>query len=184
MALLPGSRKQEIKKILPILINVSKNFSDYKFIIAGAPGIPSDFYTDFIKNSDNLKLIFNQTYELLNFSKAAIVTSGTATLETALFNVPQIVCYKSNLLNYLIAINLIKLKYISLVNLIMNDKVVKEIIQQKLIVKNVNEELKKILNDRFRKNQILLYKNLKKKLIKEKSNDSIGKKIVKFLKNH
>ncbi len=184
VALLPGSRKQEIKKILPTLINVSKDFLDYKFIIAGAPGISSDFYTDFIKNSYNVKLIFNQTYELLTFSKAAIVTSGTATLETALFNVPQIVCYKSSLLNYLIAINLIKLKYISLVNLIMNDKVVEEIIQRKLIVKNINEELKKILNTKYRKNQILLYKNLKKKLIKEKSNNSIGKKIVKFLKNH
>ena len=181
IALLPGSRKQEIIKMLPLFVKVAQIFSDYKFIIAGSPGIDSEFYDKFIKKS-NVKIIIGNTYKILKISKAAIVTSGTATLETALFNIPQIVCYKSSTLSYLIAKRIIKLKYISLVNLIMDENIVKEIIQHKFIIKNVAYELNKVLNGEFRQKQLSSYKRLNHKLNEFKIKDSLGKKITDFLK--
>ncbi len=148
IALLPGSRKQEITQLLPVMLVATKYFPDYQFVIAGAPSQQQDFYESIftkVKNA-NIKLIFNQTYQLLSVSTAALVTSGTATLETALFNVPEVVCYKGSSVSYQIAKRLIDLKYISLVNLIADEEVVKELIQDECNEKNIQNELLNILN--------------------------------------
>lgn len=148
IALLPGSRKQEISIKLPIMLQVVQSFPEYQFVIAGAPSLSKEFYLPFL-NSSNVKVIYNDTYNLLNNSAAAIVTSGTATLETALFKVPQIVCYKGSAISYQIAKRLIKVKYISLVNLIADEEVVKELIQGDLTVDNLKEALSKLINPNF-----------------------------------
>lgn len=147
VALLPGSRKQEILKKLPVMLEVAKQFPDYQFIVAKAPGQEDAFYTAMLAPYPNVSSVRNQTYPLLKQSRAALVTSGTATLETALFHVPEVVCYKGNQLSYYIARKLIKVKYISLVNLIMDKEVVKELIQDELNPENCTRELKKILED-------------------------------------
>jgi len=144
IALLPGSRIQEIQKILPVFIKVADHFKMYQFVIAGAPGVTFEKYIPFIKKS-NLKVIKDHTYDLLQNSTAALVASGTATLETALFEIPQIVCYISNSLNYWIGKKLIKLKYISLVNLILNKEALTELIQDDCNVKNLIYHLKELL---------------------------------------
>jgi lipid-A-disaccharide synthase len=146
IALLPGSRKQEIKAKLPFMLSAVKGYDNYQLIVAGAPNLPESFYKE-IAGSQEMHWISNRTYDLLNNSHAALVTSGTATLETALFKVPQIVCYKGNSISYQIAKRLIKVDYISLVNLISNKEVVKELIQGELTVENIRIELKKILTD-------------------------------------
>ncbi|TAJ66925.1 MAG: lipid-A-disaccharide synthase [Chitinophagaceae bacterium] len=147
IALLPGSRKQEIQKKLPIMLEVAKSFPDYQFVVAQAPGLEDDFYTPFMAAYQNVSAVRNQTYDLLLRSKAALVTSGTATLETALFGVPEVVCYKGGAISYQIAKRLIKIKYISLVNLIMDKEVVKELIQDALTTENLVTELSLLLND-------------------------------------
>jgi lipid-A-disaccharide synthase len=131
IALLPGSRKQEIEKMLSIMLSVVDKFSEYQFVIAGAPSQEYEFYQQFL-TTDNVNFVSNKTYDLLSVSHAALVTSGTATLETALFKVPQIVCYKANRISYEIAKRIITLKFISLVNLIMDKEVVKELIQKEI----------------------------------------------------
>ena len=146
IALLPGSRLQEIKKILPNYLTVTKFFPQYEFVIAGAPGIAPNEYAHFLKN-EKVKLIYNQTHYLLMHSKAALVSSGTATLETALFNVPQVVCYRSSFLSYHIAKRLVKLKFISLVNLILNREVVKELIQNSFTPYELKKQMAFILSD-------------------------------------
>lgn len=146
IALLPGSRKQEIKVKLPLMLGVTKYFPDFQFIIAGAASLDASFYHEFIANA-KVEIVKNDTYNLLNNSKGALVTSGTATLETALFNVPQVVCYKANYISYLIAKKLVSIKYISLVNLIENREVVKELIQSDLTVSRLLEELTNILSE-------------------------------------
>ncbi len=143
--LLPGSRDQEIKKLLPVMLSMVSEFKDYKFIIGAAPSQKLSFYQNYIK-SGNVEIIQNKTYELLKNCTAAIVTSGTATLETALFKVPQIVCYKSSWTTYLIGKILVKnLNYISLVNLIANKLIVRELVQNACSKKNLIKELKRIL---------------------------------------
>lgn len=144
IALLPGSRKQEISKMLPVMIEAASSFTDYQLVIAGAPSIPNEFYKSLAPN--NVKVIQNQTYDLLNITTAALVTSGTATLETALFSVPEIVCYKGNSISYHIARKLVKVDYISLVNLIMEKEVVTELIQDDFNTENVKTHLSKILS--------------------------------------
>lgn len=155
VALLPGSRKQEILKKLPIMLLATKAFSNCKFIVAKAPSLEDDFYNEILKQYPDIDSIKNDTYNLLLHAKAALVTSGTATLETALFNVPQVVCYKGSSISYQIAKRLIKVKYISLVNLIMDKMVVKELIQKELTADNVVTELSKLLADSQVKQQIL-----------------------------
>ena len=150
IAILPGSRKQEIKKILNIVLETVEYFSEYQFIVAGAPNIELSYYTSIIKNK-KIKVIENKTYELLSVSYAAIVTSGTATLETALFKVPQIVCYKSSYFSFFIAKLLVNIKYISLVNLIMDQEIIRELIQGECNKEKITNELKKILNSNNRK---------------------------------
>ena len=163
IALLPGSRKQEVSKMLTVMLSVSSEFSDYQFVIAGAPSLDLDFYSQFLKKSQ-IKLISNKTYELLQVAHAALVTSGTATLETALFKVPQVVCYKGNWFSYQIAKRIITLKYISLVNLIMDREVVKELIQDEMNPKNLSAELKNILNPDKRAILLKNYEELELKL--------------------
>lgn len=144
VAILPGSRKQEIRKSLPLMLSVKENFKSHQFVIAGAPSLGLDYYRKYIKD-DQVKLISNRTYDLLQHSKAALVTSGTATLETALFRVPEIVCYKANFISYYIGKKLIKIDYISLVNLIMNSEVVTELIQDEFNAERLTSELNNIL---------------------------------------
>ena len=146
IALLPGSRKQEIKKILPIFLKVTVFFPQFEFVLAGAPGIDPEWYQRFF-NEKKVKVIQNKTHELLLHAKAALVSSGTATLETGLLNVPQVVCYRSSFLTYQIAKWLVKLKYISLVNLILDREVVKELIQEAFNVKEVTKHLKYVLSE-------------------------------------
>ncbi|MBL7698908.1 MAG: lipid-A-disaccharide synthase [Chitinophagaceae bacterium] len=184
VALLPGSREQEVAKKLPVMLEVSAYFPDYRFIIAKAPSLPDAFYERLMDRYKNVRSIRNKTYQLLLQSKAALVTSGTATLETALFGVPQVVCYKGSSISYQIAKRLVKVKYISLVNLIMDRPVVKELIQDEMNVQNVKEELSKILKDQqviFKMKQD--YAELKK-LLSEGGNASekAAKSIVDFLR--
>ncbi|PXX31708.1 lipid-A-disaccharide synthase [Arenibacter sp. ARW7G5Y1] len=163
IALLPGSRKQEVQKMLSLMLSVTKSFPKFQFVIAGAPSLDLEFYQPFLKSSQ-VSLISNKTYDLLSLSYAALVTSGTATLETALFKIPQVVCYRANWISYQIAKRIITLKFISLVNLIMDKEVVKELIQGDLNTKNLIEELDKILNGPERKKQFEAYYELEKKL--------------------
>ena len=163
IALLPGSRKQEVQQMLGLMLKITPSFSDYQFVIAGAPSLDIDFYSEFLKNYP-VNLVFNRSYELLSHSHAALVTSGTATLETALLKVPQVVCYKGNWISYQIAKRIITLDYISLVNLIMDKEVVKELIQADLTTKNLKQELTKILDGPMREAQLKAYNELEKKL--------------------
>ena len=161
IALLPGSRKQEIKKMLGVMLSVVDDFADYQFVIAGAPSQDVSFYKSLIDSKD-ITLIQNKTYDLLSISYAALVTSGTATLETALYKVPQVVCYKANALSYLIAKQIITLKFISLVNLILDKEVVTELIQGELNKKRLTHELDSILNSEKREELFLEYYELEK----------------------
>ncbi len=147
IAILPGSRKQEILTKLPIMLSVANHFPEFHFVVAKAPGIEDDFYESMLSPYQNVSSVINQTYELLRVAKAALVTSGTATLETALFGVPEVVCYKGSAISFQIAKWLITIKYICLVNLIMKREVVKELIQEQLTENNLSNELKKILYD-------------------------------------
>lgn len=163
IAILPGSRKQEIEKMLQIMLSITEDFKDYQFVIAGAPSQEEDFYLPFIKKK-NVHLVMNKTYDILGIATAALVTSGTATLETALFKVPEVVCYKGNFISYQIAKRVIKLDYISLVNLIMDREVVKELIQSDFNRKNLKKELSKILSKPHREKMFSDYYELEKKL--------------------
>ncbi len=165
IALLPGSRKQEILKKLPVMLEASLAFPDFQFVVAEAPGQDSAFYDEILRNYPKAGRVRNQTYALLTRSRAACVTSGTATLETALFDVPEVICYKGSSISYQIAKRLIKVKYISLVNLIMDKPVVKELIQDEMNVENIVTELKKLLWDEATRNTIQKdYSNLRKLL--------------------
>ena len=160
LLLLPGSRKQEVSVKLPIMLEAIKEAKDYQIIVAAAPALPVEFYQQI--TGDKAKIIHGKTYQLLAVAKGAIVTSGTATLETALFEVPQVVCYKANWLSYWIAKRLVNIKYISLVNLIMDREVVSELIQKDCNPKRIREEIKKVLPDGNHHEKLTLnYKKLK-----------------------
>ncbi|MEH6535167.1 MAG: lipid-A-disaccharide synthase [Psychroserpens sp.] len=181
IALLPGSRKQEITKMLGVMLSVVDGFSEYQFVIAGAPSQEYSFYEPFIKQN-NVAFISNQTYDLLSVSTAALVTSGTATLETALFKVPQVVCYKANAISYQIAKRIITLKYISLVNLIMDHEVVTELIQGDLNTKRLKKELHNILDDDQRIKFFIEYYDLEKKLGGKGASDKAAQLIFESCK--
>ncbi len=172
IALLPGSRKQEVSKKLPIMLQASKAFPQYQFVVAKASALEEEFYNEFLKEYPQISSVKNQTYALLAQSTTALVTSGTATLETALFGVPQVVCYKGSPISYHIAKRLIKIKYISLVNLIMDKPVVKELIQDELTPENVIKELNDILNNQDRLQQIKKDYNALKNLLHKGGNAS------------
>ena len=181
IALLPGSRKQEVQKMLTLMLSVTQSFPKYQFVIAGAPSLDLEFYQPFLKSSQ-VSLISNKTYDLLSLSYAALVTSGTATLETALFKIPQVVCYRANWISYQIAKRIITLKFISLVNLIMDKEVVKELIQNDLNTKNITTELTKILDGPERKRQFEAYYELEKKLGGKGASEKAASLIVESAK--
>ncbi len=178
IALLPGSRKQEVEKMLEIMLSVRPYFKDYQFVIAGAPSLPKEFYEKYV--DDNVHFVSNKTYDLLRCSKAALVTSGTATLETALLNIPEVVCYRGSKISYAIAKRLVKnIKYISLVNLIMDREVVRELIQNDLNTQNLVEELRKIIDGEKRQQVLTDYELLRQKLGGEGASEHAAEVILK-----
>ena len=181
IAILPGSRKQEITKMLSVMLSVVDDFTDYQFVIAGAPSQEFSFYEQFLKNK-NVHFVANKTYDLLSHSYAALVTSGTATLETALFKVPEVVCYKGSWASYQIAKRIITLKYISLVNLIMDKEVVTELIQENCNTKNIKIELQKLINPATRSAILENYELLEAKLGGIGASEKTAKFIIKNLR--
>ena len=181
IALLPGSRKQEIRKMLSTMLSVVNDFPAYQFVIAGAPSQEYSFYEEFITNP-NVHFVSNKTYDLLSVSTAAIVTSGTATLEAALFKVPEVVGYKSSWLSYQIGKRLVKhIKYISLVNLIMDKEVVTELIQDDFNAQNLKKELAKILDTFERTKFFISYYELEKELGGKGASNKVAKLIYESL---
>ncbi|MCB0633928.1 MAG: lipid-A-disaccharide synthase [Saprospiraceae bacterium] len=165
IALLPGSRRQEISRMLPTMLSVVADYPDYQFVVAGAPSIPADFYGEYLQAApDNVHLISGYTYALLDLAYAALVTSGTATLETGLFAVPQIVCYRGSQLSYLIARRLVNVKYISLVNLILDRPLVKELIQQAFSPAHLKTAFRELLDPETREAMQSGYQDLRKAL--------------------
>ena len=183
IALLAGSRKQEIKDNLPTMIEVVKPYmQDYRVVLAGAPGIDADYYAAFIKGS-GVEVVYNQTYPLLSHAHAALVTSGTATLETALFNVPQVVCYKLPLpqIAPYVRKRLIKVKYVSLVNLIADREVVTEVLDETYSVSYIRRELEKILSGPDREKMLEGYAEVRRRLGDQKAPDNAARLIVGLL---
>lgn len=177
IALLPGSREQEVGKMLDLMLSVRPFFRDYQFVIAGAPSLPKSFYEKYV--DENVHFVSNKTYDLLRSSKAALVTSGTATLETALLNIPEVVCYRGSRISYEIGKRLIKnIKYISLVNLIMDREIVTELIQENLTTKNLVAELTKILGGTKREEILNNYALLREKLGGKGASDHAAEVIV------
>ncbi len=181
IALLPGSRKQEITKMLSVMLSSIDDFPDYQFVIGGAPSQDFEFYQSIIKNK-NVGFISNKTYDLLGESYAALVTSGTATLETALFKVPQVVCYKGSAISYHIAKRIITLKFISLVNLVMDKEVVTELIQNDFNKKRLKGELERILDRDNRKEMFQNYYELEQKLGGKGASEKTAKLIYDAIK--
>ena len=184
IALLPGSRKQEIIKMLEVMLSVINDFpDDYQFVIAGAPSIPISFYKNILQKLDNqqISVVTGQTHDLLQNSHAALVTSGTATLETALFNIPQVVCYKGGAVNYQIAKRVIKVKYISLVNLIVEHEIVKELIQDEFNANNLKLELEKILSGATRQKVLDGYLLLQDQLGNSGASERTAKLMVDYV---
>jgi lipid-A-disaccharide synthase len=182
IALLPVSRKQEVSRLLPVMETVAKNFPDYQFVVAGTHALPEDYYNKYLVDS-KIHLIFDQTYELLSFAHAAIVASGTATLETALFHVPQVVCYKINKATYTLGKPFFPIKYFSLVNIIMDEEVVKELLQFNL-ERDITAELSRILSEPdYREKMLTKYKALEEKCGGSGASDRAAQSIVKYLNN-
>ncbi|HMI63740.1 MAG TPA: hypothetical protein VK518_22650, partial [Puia sp.] len=177
-------RKQEILKKLPVMLETSRSFPDHQFVVAQAPGQDPSFYENLLAPYPNVSSVRNQTYSLLLTAQAACVTSGTATLETALFGVPEVVCYKGSSISYQIARRLIKVKYISLVNLIMDKLVVKELIQDELTPENLRRELNDILCNTGRQQQLRIdYLNLKELLSQGgHASANAAKSILRFMR--
>lgn len=164
IALLPGSRKQEVQRILPIMLSVIPDFPDYEFVIAGASALPASYYQPFLSKYPNIRLEHGQTYSLLRQATAALVKSGTSTLETALIGTPQVVCYSGSPISYAIARRVINVKYISLVNLIMDAPLVQELIQSELNTSTLKSALSDILNPEKVKIMKAGYETLRHKL--------------------
>jgi lipid-A-disaccharide synthase len=181
IALLPGSRRQEIKVMLGIMLQVIPDFPDFQFVVAAAPSVPPEFYREIIRNT-SAGIVFGQTRELLRNSEAALVTSGTATLETALLGIPEVVCYKGNLLSYLVARQIVHVAFISLVNLIMGREVVKELIQGDLTRENLLSELKQVLTPPQRAIMERDYNQLRQKLGGAGASQKAAGLIVQYLK--
>ena len=180
IALLPGSRKQEIERLLSDMLSVTDRFPDYQFVVAAAPNFDEHYYKQFI-SSENVTLVFERTYDLLNVATAAIVASGTATLETALFHIPQVVVYRGGTISVAIARMLVKIRFISLVNLIMDRKVVTELIQEDCNTKNISEELNLILIGEGRQKMLSDYEELSSKMGTAGASERTAKLIVSYL---
>ena len=182
VALLPGSRQQELIKIIPLYKELTSNFKNVQFIVAAVNSLPEGLYQQ-LKYIHNIAVIYEQTYDILAHSDAAVVTSGTATLETALFDVPQLVIYKTHPLSYLIARQLIKVKFISLVNLIAGKEVVKELIQQQMNPENVSKALDQLLNNQDEINKVKNgYDNVKEILGTENASAKTAELMLRYLK--
>ena len=185
IALLPGSRKQEVSRMLTVMLEVVKMFPSYQFVVACAPSLPVSFYKKIIGEKSNVRLVLNRTYQLLQLSSAAIVTSGTATLETALLDVPEVVCYKANKISYLIARQLAKVRYICLVNLIMDRLVVKELIQNDMTAANIRDEIQSLMNNSKRQKKLLEdYEELKYVLGNAGASDRAAETIISYVKKN
>lgn len=154
VALLPGSRRQEIARVLPLMAQVAKRFPQQRFVLAAAPSVPDEAYAEHLAGS-SITVVKGRTYDVLRHARAALVTSGTATLETALFGIPEVVCYSGSALNVWIAKRLVDIKFISLVNLIMEREVVRELIQDELTVETLSSELERLLADGPYRNAML-----------------------------
>jgi len=190
VALLPGSRHQEIQNMLPIMRDTALGFTNLQFIIAGAPSAQKEWYASFL-NLPNISIVYGKTYELLSHSAAALVTSGTATMEAALWGVPEVICYRAKgltgTISYHLAKRLIgkKLKFIGIVNLVMEKEVVKELIQHELTVENLSLELKKLMEDKPNRERILSeYKQINEKLGGAGASDRAAKIIIDFLQKN
>jgi lipid-A-disaccharide synthase len=181
IALLPGSRKQEISKMLSEMLAVTTFFPEYQFVIAGAPSQEYSFYKTFL-TTNQVHFVANKTYDLLSVAHAALVTSGTATLETALFKVPEVVLYKGSAISYQIAKRVVTLKYISLVNLIMDKEVVTELIQKDCNPEKIKKELHKILNTENRDKLLKAYDKLETKLGGAGASEKTARLIIENLK--
>ena len=181
IAVLPGSRKQEISALLPLMLSMRKYYPTHQFVVAGAPSQSPEYYQTFFPDTD-VKIVFGKTYQLLQKSEAAIVASGTATLETALFGVPEVVCYVAGRISYVIAKQLIKVKYISLVNLIMDKEIVRELIQDDLNEQNLKLELDKLLRPETRNKLLSDYAELKTKLGGSGASQKTAELMIKYLK--
>ena len=185
IALLPGSRKQEVSRMLTVMLDVVKMFPNYQFVVACAPSLPVSYYKKIIGEKSNVRLVLNRTYQLLQLSSAAIVTSGTATLETALLDVPEVVCYKANKISYLIARQVARVKYICLVNLIMDRLVVKELIQGDMTANSIRDELQSLLNSSKRQKKLLEdYEELKYVLGNAGASDRAAETIISYVKKN
>lgn len=185
IALLAGSRKQEIKDNLPDMLKAASKFSGYQLVLAGAPGISSDYYQKYIQGV-KVKIVFDQTYRLLQHSSAALVTSGTATLETALFRVPQVVCYHTPLGKVISFLKkkILKVKFISLVNLVAGKEIVRELVADTMTVDNMQSELKAVLLDNVKRQQMLdEYDRMIKILGPSGASKKTATKMVELLKN-
>ncbi len=183
IAILPGSRKQEIRKKLPVMLEAVKDLTNYQIIVAGAPSLDHSFYQEFIK-SNSVKIVHGKTYDLLSASEAAIVTSGTATLETALLEIPEVVCYKTSKISYSIAKRLVKIKFISLVNLIMDKEVVRELIQDDCTSETIKTELSYILEGGKNRNRILNeYQEMKKILGEGGASKKVAQLMLKTIQD-
>ncbi|MGY4535617.1 lipid-A-disaccharide synthase [Mucilaginibacter sp. UYNi724] len=183
VALLPGSRKQEISRLLPEILGAMEKFPHHQFVVAGAPSFNKEYYSQYLGDK-NIPVIFNATYDILANAEAAVVASGTATLETALFNVPQVVVYKGNALTIGIARMLIKIKFISLVNLIMDKQVVTELIQADCTSINITEELNNLLHNAHHRQQMLAdYDELDERMGTPGASAKTAKLIVKYAQN-
>jgi lipid-A-disaccharide synthase len=182
IALLPGSRKQEISKILQIMVKIIPDFPGYQFAVAGAPSVPVSVYQN-ITSGFPVAVISGSTYELLHHSDAALVTSGTATLETALIGTPQVVCYRGTLLSFWLARLLVHVKYISLVNLVMDKQIVVELIQGQLTRENLLCELKKIMNENHTRNSMSRdYEILREKLGGPGASERAARLMIQYLR--
>jgi len=181
IALLPGSRDQEIKQILPVMVATAQSLPECRFVVAGVSSVNAEAYAC-CGSADNVSILFDQSYSILKSADAALVASGTATLETALFGVPEVVCYRSSYLSYLIAKQLIKTRYISLVNLVMDRLVVKELIQSDCNQTNMKTVLVSLLNDQEVRTRLKHdYMELRAKLGGKGASQKTAGLIVKYL---
>jgi len=183
ISLFPGSRKQEIESIFPDMLEVSRLHPDYQFVVGGAPSQEMKIYQKHMKE-ENIPVLFGKGQDLMKYSKAALITSGTATLEAALLNLPQVICYKGNRISIEIARRVVKIKYIGLANLIMDKPVIPELIQEDMTIERMNRELDLMLHDRLRREQLFSdYELLRKRVGGPGASEKVANSIISFLKN-
>jgi len=180
IALLPGSRKQEINKIIPVMLEIVGQYPEHQFVIAATLAIPADYYRSLVPDDSGINIVYDQTYTLLKYSFVAVVTSGTATLEAALLNVPEVVGYIANKVSYLVGKRFVRIPYISLVNLIMGKEIVRELIQDEMTGKTVKKELDRLIfNTEYRESMLKDFSDLKKTIGKPGASKRVAELILK-----